>query len=58
MATIGVSLKDPFENGRVPSEAQLKAYDKAYKELKSEILSEDKEFCDKQVLFYRFRLRN
>lgn len=31
MATAGKSLKDPFENGRVPSEAQLKAYDRAYR---------------------------
>lgn len=35
MSTVGITLKNPFENGRVPSEAQLKAYEKAYRDLKS-----------------------
>jgi hypothetical protein len=58
MSTVGLNLKDPFENGRVPSEAQLKAYDRAYHDLKSEILAEDREFSAKQVPLGRRRRRN
>jgi hypothetical protein len=49
MATEGLTLRNPFEGGHAPSEVQLKQYEKAYRELKTEIITEDKEFSAKQV---------
>lgn len=54
-----VVLNNPFEGNRTLSENQIKSYEKAYRELKSEIITDDKETSAKQVSCMPLdRLRN
>lgn len=44
-----VVLNNPFQGGHEISESKIKSYEQGYRELKSEIITDDKETSTKQV---------